>query len=93
MICTGCRLKNDHADANQADGSYVCFDCRPRAVKSLTASAPRSNNSNDREWLYYLGVPPRTDVIYETVVDHGVYAIKTCLYSDGNTTLYLSVPS
>lgn len=29
MICTNCRLKNDHADGNQPDGSYLCFNCRP----------------------------------------------------------------
>lgn len=27
-ICTGCKLKNDYAEPNQPDGTYVCRDCR-----------------------------------------------------------------
>lgn len=27
-ICKGCNFKNDFAEANQDDGSYLCFNCR-----------------------------------------------------------------
>lgn len=33
MICTTCKLKNDQADANQPDGTYLCYDCRPSKAK------------------------------------------------------------
>lgn len=26
--CTGCNLKNEFAEANQDDGTYLCFNCR-----------------------------------------------------------------
>ena len=29
MVCKVCKLKNDFADPNQWDGSYLCYECRP----------------------------------------------------------------
>lgn len=28
MSCKSCRLPNEYASANQADGSYLCYNCR-----------------------------------------------------------------
>ena len=27
-ICKKCNMKNEHAEANQKDGSYICYNCR-----------------------------------------------------------------
>lgn len=42
MICTKCRLKNDYATANQADGTYLCFDCRGPAAEAPVSTSPKT---------------------------------------------------
>lgn len=74
MICTTCKLKNDQADANQPDGTYLCYDCRPAEAKPEIRWSPVVPDPS-----VWIPAGPPGQFQYNTALKHylgGDYAFK-----------------